>query len=187
MQCYFFLNILARLLLGLEIPLDSDISEPVTGVRQSRRIAQIKIKEEAERRKVEELALHEIEIKYKSKKDDDKDYKGEKKKKSKNIIIDDDSSQDVTSDEKKKHKKRKHKRVRKAFDETNPWRSSSDSSSSDEEEEEEIAEYSDEDEKLVFKSDHEFSPESDLEDNAEIQPLKRARTVKKGNSFKITI
>lgn len=83
--------------------------------------------------------------------------------------------------DKKKKKKRRHKDIRKLFDEANPWRSSSDSSSSndDEEEEEEIADYS-EDEKLVFKSDHEFSPESDLEDNIEIQPMKRARTVKKG-------
>lgn len=169
--------------MGLEIPLELEVTdEPVCGVRQSRRIAQIKIKEEAERRKMEEMALEEIQQKHKHKKDDDKDYKGEKKRKNKNIIVDDDGSTEQEIDtKKKKKKKRKHKDIRKLFDESNPWRSSSDSSTSDEEDEEEIVDYSDEDEKLVFKSDHEFSPESDLEDNAEIQPLKRARTVRKGN------
>lgn len=47
--------------MGLEIPAAiENVEEPVTGVRQSRRIAQIKIKEEAERRKLEEIALNEI-------------------------------------------------------------------------------------------------------------------------------
>ena len=32
-----------------------------------------------------------------------------------------------------------------------------------------------------LKSDHEFSPESDLEEDEDYQPLKRARTAKKGN------
>lgn len=167
--------------MGLELPLELEIEEePLTGVRQSRRIAQIKIKEEAERRKIEEMALQEIQKKHKGKKEEDKDYKVEKKKKNKNVIIEDESSLDQEQEVKKK--KRKHKDIRKLFDETNPWRSSSESSTSNEEEEEdEIAYYSEEDEKLTFKSDHEFSPESDLEDNAEMQPLKRARTVKKGN------
>lgn len=36
-------------------------------------------------------------------------------------------------------------------------------------------------EELVFKSDHEFSPESDLDDEAEtVQPTKHARTARAG-------
>lgn len=63
-------------LLGLELPADSEIlNEPITGVRQSRRIAQLKIKEEAERRKIEESVLNEMKAdhkKKKSKKSEDK-------------------------------------------------------------------------------------------------------------------
>lgn len=51
------------------------------------------------------------------------------------------------------------------------------SSSTEEEEEYDLEE--EEDENLVFKSDHEFSPESDVEE-ADAQPIKRARTAKKG-------
>lgn len=55
----------------------------------------------------------------------------------------------------------------------------SDTSSSneiEEEEEEDMIDYTEEEP----KSDHEFSPESDLEDTGDVQPLKRARTAKKG-------
>lgn len=86
------------------------------------------------------------------------------------------------TDEKKKKRKRKHKDFRKLFDGTNPWLERSDSSSSnevEEEEEEDIIEYTEEEP----KSDHEFSPESDLEDAGDVQPLKRARTAKKGECF----
>lgn len=51
------------------------------------------------------------------------------------------------------------------------------SSSTEEEEEYDLED--EEDENLVFKSDHEFSPESDVEE-ADAQPIKRARTAKKG-------
>lgn len=98
-------------------------------------------------------------------------------------MTEDESTQDGEIEEKKKRKrKRKHTNPHKLFDESNPWKSSSGSSSSNEEEEEEeedIAGYSEE-EAPLFKSDHEFSPESDLEDSAEAQPLKRARTARKG-------
>ena len=40
---------------------------------------------------------------------------------------------------------------------------------------------------LLFKSDHEFSPESDLEDDDEVKPAKFARTAKKGNFANMTI
>lgn len=55
--------------MGLDIPEGSElIQEPITGVRQSRRIAQLKIKEEAERRKIEETVLNEITAEHKKKK-----------------------------------------------------------------------------------------------------------------------
>lgn len=42
-------------MLGLELPAELEfLDEPASGVRQSRRIAQLKIREEAERRKIEE-------------------------------------------------------------------------------------------------------------------------------------
>lgn len=196
--------------MGLDIPPKIEgVDELVTGVRQSRRIAQIKIKEQAERRKLEEFALNEIQAdlkKTKGKKSDDKaryqfiktfhlnkflnffqDFKvkvGEIKKRVKNQTEDEDTAEPEVSDEKKKRKrKRKHRNPNKIFDEHNPWRSSSDSSTSNEdEEEEEIVEYSEEEPAALLKSDHEFSPESDMEDTADVQPLKRARTARKGKS-----
>lgn len=55
------------------------------------------------------------------------------------------------------------------------------SSGSDEldEEEDEQEHYYDSEKSIVLKSDHEFSPESDIEDTSQIVPLKRARTVRK--------
>ena len=45
-----------------------------------------------------------------------------------------------------------------------------------------------EDEELVFKSDHEFSPESDLdEEDAAAQPRKHARTARAGNWFEYNL
>lgn len=104
----------------------------------------------------------------------------EKRKRNKTQVSEDESTGDAESEEKKKRKrKRKHRDPRKQFDVHNPWKSSSGSSSSEvEEEEEEIEE--DEENPLVLKSDHEFSPESDLEEGGETQPLKRARTARKG-------
>lgn len=41
--------------------------------------------------------------------------------------------------------------------------------------------HAEENEELVFKSDHEFSPESDLDDDPEkVQPTKLARTARAG-------
>lgn len=88
---------------------------------------------------------------------------------------------------KRKRKKRKKKKMLAKFNEANPWQSSSGSSSDndidneDEEEEEEIETEG----SLLFKSDHEFSPESDLEKDQESEPLRRARTAQKGNKCNI--
>ncbi|KRT80721.1 PHD finger motif containing protein [Oryctes borbonicus] len=175
-----------KTLLGLDVPAAIEELNNVTvgHVRQSRRIAQLKIKEEAERRKLEDITMTDPkDSKKKNKKNIDKDYKAEKRKRPKpptedEVTID---VPEVEEKKKKRKRKRKHKDPRKIFDESNPWRSSSGSSTSNdevEEEEEEIAEYS-EVESPLFKSDHEFSPESDIEDTGEPQPLKRARTARK--------
>lgn len=69
------------------------------------------------------------------------------------------------------------------FNEANPWQSSSGSSSDEEnenEDEEEEEEDMESEGSLLFKSDHEFSPESDLEKDQESEPLRRARTAQKG-------
>lgn len=145
------------------------------GVRQSRRIAQQKIKEEAIRKEIEEgISNPVIEKKRRrSKKSEKLKLKVDKAKAEENEeTTEEDDSRDS---KKKKKKKKKHK----PFDEMHPWRSSSDSSATEEEfEEEEVEE--EEDEALHFASDHEFSPESDVEGDESVQPLKRARTAKKG-------
>lgn len=72
------------------------------------------------------------------------------------------------------------------FNEANPWQSSSGSSSDEEnenEDEEEEEEDIESEGSLLFKSDHEFSPESDLEKDQESEPLRRARTAQKGKLF----
>lgn len=175
--------------LGLE--LDPSMIIPEKGdddasgklVRQSRRIAQIKIKEEAERRKLEEFTvLEQLSKKKKNKKNFDKDYKMEKRKTVyKDTTEDEDEEIEIEDFSKKKKKKRKHQDLKRLFNISNAWKSSSDSSTTaEEEEEEEVEEYEEEDvRKDLFKSDHEFSPESDIEDAAEVQPTRRARTVKK--------
>lgn len=84
--------------------------------------------------------------------------------------------------EKLRKKKHKQKYLKKTFDESNPWKSSSDSSSSAEEDEDNIYSEDDED-RSQLKSDHEFSPESDLEDSEDVKPLRRARTARKGKLF----
>jgi len=73
------------------------------------------------------------------------------------------------------------------FNEANPWQSSS-GSSSDEDIELEDEDEEDEDiesEGSLFKSDHEFSPESDLEKDQESEPLRRARTAQKGKNCSV--
>ncbi|KAJ8941454.1 hypothetical protein NQ318_016894 [Aromia moschata] len=79
----------------------------------------------------------------------------------------------------RKKKKKKFKAPSKLFDEHRPWKSSSESSECEEEVEEEEEVVEEEEPPLEFKSDHEFSPESDLEGDGEVLPLKRARTARK--------
>lgn len=178
-----------------------EMSDALYGVRQSRRLAQIKIKET--------LEVKQPESRKKDKAKEDKSKKKVPEKVSKvkiftfiytviELII---AFQEITTSDKikkvkkespepkvdqeeiKKKKRRERKKTKapsKIFDEHRPWQSSSGSSEEeveDEAEEEEVIE--EDDPPLVFKSDHEFSPESDVCSDTEYQPLKRARTARK--------
>lgn len=161
-----------RTLMGLTVDDNAILAtnDGETPVRQSRRIAQIKIKEEAERRKEEEMALKQMKAaaSEKKKKVVDETYTV----KSESEASEDDSEQKL--DVKKKNKKK----VKGA----NPWQTDSDRDVSDVSEEE----HYESDHKLVFdKSDHEFSPESDIEDESQIVQTKRARTAQKDDDHEI--
>lgn len=106
--------------------------------------------------------------------------KGKRKKIA--AVTEDDSSLDceIVGEEKQRKRRKKHQDPRKIFNAATPWKSSSESSESEEEEIEEEVEQSEEEKLGELKSDHEFSPESDLEEDGEAQPLKRARTARKG-------
>ncbi|KAL5282484.1 RSF1 family protein [Megaselia abdita] len=133
-------------------------------VRQSRRIAQLKIKEEAERRKMEEVALRKMKSDFKRQKE-----LTEGKNMSSSQSEPDEFKQFTTKIVKKKigiEKKKKRE----------GWSSGSDEQDEDEDEPEH---YYDSEKSILFKSDHEFSPESDIENVSQIIPLKRARTVRK--------
>nr|CAD7412474.1 unnamed protein product [Timema poppensis] len=192
-------RILKGLDMGAELLTDDTGAGPSSGtpVRQSRRIAQIKIKEEAERRELEEMTLysyHEEQRKKKNKKQNKHENsneaklpKSDQKKKKLQVESDEDYiqlGQEEPLSSKIKRKKRKKKSGISKFNELNPWMSSSGSSSSSQEEveedEEEELEPTEDESNLVFKSDHEFSPESDLEgEEGDIQLPRRARTAQK--------
>ncbi|XP_062544990.1 remodeling and spacing factor 1 isoform X1 [Armigeres subalbatus] len=132
-------------------------------IRQSRRIAQQKILEETNRRLIEEKMLRQM-----------KAEAIKKKKESKQKTKSDDDDEDyVVSDEDSRHTESKVK-LKKKNDK--PWMNSSSESSSESEQEEYYIEPEHSDLPSI-KSDHEFSPESDLEDESYI-PVKRARTAK---------
>uniref|UniRef100_A0A0K8SBU0 PHD-type domain-containing protein n=1 Tax=Lygus hesperus TaxID=30085 RepID=A0A0K8SBU0_LYGHE len=163
--------------------------------RASRRIAMQKIKEEAERRAVED-AIKEIDKGSKgkkkekksakvskevtpSKKDFLKDKMGKKKRRKKEETEEEDEEGD---DSKKDEKKRRKKKGFK-YNIHKPWASSSDSDDENvEEEEEDHLEFMgmEEEEDVRGKpvvSDHEFSCDEDLEKGeGEALPVRRART-----------
>ncbi|XP_067206462.1 microtubule-associated protein futsch [Linepithema humile] len=175
-----------KMVLGLEIGRDISLesetpaAQDETPVRQSRRIAQLKIKEQADRRRIEEESMREVEEKKESEKKKRKKQKPESEEEE--III---KEIEKEKKSKKKRRKRKKKKMLAKFNESNPWQSSS-GSSSDEDNENEDEDEEDEDMEsegsLLFKSDHEFSPESDLEKDQESEPLRRARTAQKAQS-----
>ncbi|CAH1400773.1 unnamed protein product [Nezara viridula] len=160
-------------------------------VRQSRRIAQIKIKEEAERRAIEEatMMLTMKEVKKKPKEESKQTPKKHKNKKGKSVNVseeEDETFKEPVEEKKKGRKKKKKKGL--TYDINKPWQSSSDDSSEEAEEEEEHFEEEDDEEDIratKVVSDHEFSPESDLEKDETIEPIRRARTAKKADEDEV--
>ncbi|XP_076388083.1 uncharacterized protein LOC100874631 isoform X3 [Megachile rotundata] len=182
-----------KMVLGLEVGRDiepepeSGVIQDETPVRQSRRIAQLKIKEA--QLKLEEVPLSERKDGKEKKEKKEKKDSVEKKKRKKQKPESEEESVVKEIEKEKKSKKKRRKRKKKnmltKFNESNPWQSSSGSSSDEEnenEEEEEEEEDIESEGSLLFKSDHEFSPESDLEKDQEAEPLRRARTAQKAQS-----
>lgn len=150
-----------------------EAADSETPVRQSRRIAQQKIREEAERRKLEEIALRTMKQELKKKK------KAEKQFDPTVIPPSEPSSESEESDVETKKKVQKKKCPGK----NGSWSSGSEEQEEpDDEEYEEHHRYETDPGSPLFKSDHEFSPESDIEDETQIIPMKRARTVRKENA-----
>ncbi|XP_053961399.1 uncharacterized protein LOC128865269 [Anastrepha ludens] len=137
-----------------------------TPVRQSRRIAQQKIREEAERRKLEEIALRTMKQELKKKK------KAEKQSDPTVVAPSEPSSSSEESEVELK------KKAKKKCPGKDGWSSGSEEQEEPEEDDEPPHEESDPGSPL-FRSDHEFSPESDLEDETQVVPMKRARTARK--------
>ncbi|XP_073822555.1 uncharacterized protein [Musca autumnalis] len=149
-----------------------DTADAETPVRQSRRIAQLKIREEAERRKLEEIALRTMKQELKKKK------KAEKQADPTVLPPSEPSSESEESDVDTKKKTQKKKCPGK----NGSWSSGSEEQEDpDEEEDEEHHHYETDPGSPLFRSDHEFSPESDIEDETQVVPTKRARTARKEN------
>ncbi|ETN65542.1 hypothetical protein AND_002683 [Anopheles darlingi] len=188
---------------GLDISMVLDAGADGGGtVRQSRRIAMQKIKEETNRRQIEDQMLKKMKADAVQKKkdlgmqvSDDDEYR-------KSASSDSSSSTDGGLGgegggrrRKKKKKKKKGSLLQQQQQEqllqqqlnkkNAKWNSATSSESSSETEAEDYFAdehyHSEEDVRRTnaLKSDHEFSPESDLESEAPAQPLKRARTARK--------
>ncbi|XP_055385665.1 uncharacterized protein LOC129614806 [Condylostylus longicornis] len=139
-------------------------------MRQSRRIAQLKIREEAERRKLEEIALKKM-------KDDLRKRKKEERQLLNDPTVSEPSSESSDSEKSSKKKFEKMKKKGKGKD---GWSSGNSDEDEHDADEDDLFRYPPSDHgSPLFKSDHEFSPESDIEDESQIVPLKRARTVRK--------
>jgi len=130
--------------------LDGDVKvEVASGVRQSRRIAQIKIKEDEDRRVREAAELAQFKK--------NKVNKGnESKSKKKNEEVDNDYVEDSDDDEEDVKKKAKKEKKAFKFNDKNPWQSSSDDSDEQdedhEEEEYDIEDHDQQDHLVVEKS-----------------------------------
>uniref|UniRef100_A0A182JSP0 PHD-type domain-containing protein n=1 Tax=Anopheles christyi TaxID=43041 RepID=A0A182JSP0_9DIPT len=182
---------------GLDISMVLDPGSDGGTVRQSRRIAMQKIKEETNRREIEDQMLKKMKADAVKKKKDlgmkisDDDYRADRT--SPDHSSDSSSDDGVGADGRRRKKKKKKKKgslhqqaqqLQQLSKKQSTWNSASPSESSSETEAEDyFAEpyHSEEDVRRnhVLKSDHEFSPESDLETEAPAQPLKRARTARK--------
>lgn len=150
-----------------------------TPVRMSRRIAQQKIREETDRRLMEEKLLKQMKAEAEKKKkggpasDNEKDENYEKEEE------EDDEGEEENSDE-AGAKEGKKKKKTKILASDKQWQTSSSASEESEQEEEDYMEHIPSDHgSPLFRSDHEFSPESDDETDQVVVPIKRARTAKK--------
>lgn len=153
-----------------EIDIKNIIDNTGPPIRQSRRIAQLKIKEEAERRKLEEIALKKMKS----------DFKRQKHLTDGTNVLE--SSQSDQEDHEQEDDTFVGKLVKKKNGSEKKKKKGSWSSGSDEQDEEDDDQHfygSDKSIHHPLKSDHEFSPESDIEDSSQIVPMKRARTVRK--------
>ncbi|KAH8321218.1 hypothetical protein KR059_003195 [Drosophila kikkawai] len=152
-----------------------EATDSETPVRQSRRIAQQKIKEEAERRKLEEVALRSMKQELKKKK------KAEKEADPTVLEPSGEESEESEASEAAEEEAR-NKKKKKCPGKDGAWSSDSEEQPESEEEEEEPPHYDTDPGSPLFRSDHEFSPESELEDESQVVPMKRARTVRKENA-----
>ncbi|KPI96875.1 Remodeling and spacing factor 1 [Papilio xuthus] len=131
----------------------TNVTDNDTPVRQSRRIAQMKIKEEADRRHLEEVTLRELKMIHKKKnKEEEEEWQASG------------SSSEGEA------------RARRSA----AWRSDSTGPEPDSDSDEPLFEHHEEPELEAPRSDHEFSPESDLESGEPTAPLKLARTLQEG-------
>ncbi|XP_017099143.2 microtubule-associated protein futsch [Drosophila bipectinata] len=149
-----------------------EANDSETPVRQSRRIAQQKIKEEAERRKLEEVALRSMKQELKKKK---------KAEKEADPTVLEPSGEESESEASEAEEEARSKKKKKCPGKDG-WSSDSEEQPESEEEEEEPPHYETDPGSPLFRSDHEFSPESELEDESQVVPMKRARTVRKENA-----
>lgn len=149
-----------------------EANDSETPVRQSRRIAQQKIKEEAERRKLEEVALRSMKQELKKKK---------KAEKESDPTVLEPSGEESESEASEAEEEARSKKKKKCPGKDG-WSSDSEEQPESEEEEEEPPHYETDPGSPLFRSDHEFSPESELEDESQVVPMKRARTVRKENA-----
>lgn len=149
-----------------------ETNDSETPVRQSRRIAQQKIKEEAERRKLEEVALRSMKQELKKKKMAEKETDP--------TVLE--PSGESESGESASEAEEAKKKIKKKCPGKDGWSSDSEEQAETEEEEEEPPHYETDPGSPLFKSDHEFSPESELEDDSQMVPMKRARTLRKENA-----
>lgn len=126
-----------RSLMGLDIAEVESVQSAIDAepqVRQSRRIAQIKIREEADRRKAEEVALHKMK------------QASEKKK---NAVTQPESeSEEENSESELKLEKKGEKKKKKKGNKDRPWQTDSDDDASEHEEEDDDH-YHERDERLV--------------------------------------
>lgn len=113
-----------------------------------------------------------------------KQMKAEAEKKKKDPNDEDDEEEYEEEDQKdssgedESFKESRKKKKSKILPSDKPWQTSS--SHSEHSESEDYMEHIPSDPgSPLFKSDHEFSPESDVDDTTQVQPVKRARTAKK--------